>query len=134
MRIVRFSAMSSTSLGVTRGRGSVKPSSGTFDARENRAMKLKLKNLKEQVIVITGASSGIGLATARLAAEKGAIVVATAREETALSELTDELKKNGCRCAYVVADVAKEDDVRKIASVALQEFGRIDTWVNNAGV
>lgn len=65
--------------------------------RQNPAIKtkLKLKKLKDQVIVITGASSGIGLVTARMAAEKGAKVVAAARNEDALKELTDELKKKG---------------------------------------
>src|SRR6185295_10931057 len=66
---------------------------GTGDARLGRIMKAKLKKISEQVIVITGASSGIGLATAREAAEKGAMVVVAAREESALLELVDEMKK-----------------------------------------
>lgn len=63
--------------------------------QQNTKTKIKLKKLKDQVIVITGASSGIGLVTARMAAEKGAKVVAAARNEDALKELADELKEKG---------------------------------------
>ncbi|SDD35602.1 Short-chain dehydrogenase [Terribacillus halophilus] len=94
----------------------------------------KLKNLKDQVIVITGASSGIGLVTARMAAAKGAKVVLAARNEAALRELTDELREAGHEAVYVRADVGIEEDVVNIAKKALQEFGYFDTWVNNAGV
>lgn len=94
--------------------------------------KIKLKKLKDQVIVITGASSGIGLVTARMAAEKGAKVVAAARNEDALKELTDELKEKGHDAIWVKADVGKEEDVNRIAETAISTFGRFDTWVNNA--
>ncbi|WHY75098.1 SDR family oxidoreductase [Fictibacillus enclensis] len=97
-------------------------------------MAISLKKLKHQVVVITGASSGIGLATARMAASKGAKVVLAARNEAALQQLAEELRGKGCPAAYVVADVGKEEDVRKISDTALSEFGRFDTWVNNAGV
>ncbi|BEV39504.1 SDR family oxidoreductase [Bacillus stercoris] len=96
--------------------------------------KIKLKKLKDQVIVITGASSGIGLVTARMAAEKGAKVVAAARNEDALKELTDELKEKGHDAIWVKADVGKEEDVNRIAETAISTFGRFDTWVNNAAV
>lgn len=97
-------------------------------------MKPKLKKISEQVIVITGGSSGIGLATAREAATRGALVVVAAREESALLELVDEMRNADQRVVHVVADVSKEEDVRKIATTAIREFGRIDTWVNNAAV
>lgn len=97
-------------------------------------MKLPLKKLADQVIVITGASSGIGLVTARMAAAKGAKVVAAARNEEALKKLVDELKSKGQSAMYVVADVSKEEDVYRIAEKAIEEFGHFDTWVNNAGV
>lgn len=97
-------------------------------------MGLKLKDLKDQVIVITGASSGIGLATARMAADKGAKVVAAARNEEALKELVEELNNKGHEAIFVEADVGKEEDVQKIADAAIRKFGRFDTWVNNAAV
>lgn len=97
-------------------------------------MKVKLKKLKNQVIVITGASSGIGLVTARMAAEEGARLVLAARSEGALRELTDEIKSGGGKAIYVVADVSKQEDVRRIADRAREAFGGFDTWVNNAGV
>ena len=97
-------------------------------------MKIKLKKLKEQVIVITGASSGIGLVTARMAAKKGARLVLAARSEDALRQLTDELNNQGAQAVYVVADVSKQDDVKRIAQKAQERFGGFDTWVNNAGV
>ncbi|WP_412918749.1 SDR family oxidoreductase [Mesobacillus foraminis] len=96
--------------------------------------KISLKKLDQQVIVITGASSGIGLATARMAASKGAKVVAAARNEEALSQLVDELRGQGCQAVMVVADVSKQKDIEKISDTAKLEFGGFDTWVNNAGV
>lgn len=97
-------------------------------------MKIRLKKLADQVIVITGASSGIGLTTARLAAQRGARLVLVARNEDALRQLTFELSKKGCETIYVVADVGIEEDVRRVAQAAIQRFGGFDTWVNNAGV
>jgi short-subunit dehydrogenase len=97
-------------------------------------MAVKLKDLKDQVMVITGASSGIGLTTARKAAEKGASLVLAARNEDALKKLTDEINDSGGTAVYVVADVGSEGDVKKIAAEALNKFGGFDTWVNNAGV
>lgn len=94
----------------------------------------KLKKLNEQVMVITGASSGIGLTTARLAAQRGARLVLAARNETALRELTEEIQRDGGQAVYIVADVSRPEDVQRIAQRAQQEFGGFDTWVNNAGV
>ncbi len=95
---------------------------------------MKLKKLKNQVIVITGASSGIGLVTARLAAKGGAKLVLAARSEGPLRQLTEEITKAGGKAAYVVADVGVRDQVHEIARVAIERFGGFDTWVNNAGV
>lgn len=97
-------------------------------------MKFQLKKISDQVIVITGATSGIGLNTARKAAERGAKVVLVARNEDALRQLTFELTKRGTEAIPVVADVGIEEDVRKVAQAAIDRFGRFDTWVNNAGV
>jgi short-subunit dehydrogenase len=97
-------------------------------------MEVKLKKLSEQVMVITGASSGIGLVTARRAAERGARLVVAARSEGALRRLVEEIKGKGGEAVYVVADVGREEDVRRVAEKALECFGGFDTWVNNAGV
>lgn len=97
-------------------------------------MTISLKPLKEQVIVITGASSGIGLVTARMAAQQGAKLVLAARNEDALRQLVDEIRSKGGQAIYVVADVGQEEDVNRIADAAIAEFGDFDTWVNNAGV
>ena len=97
-------------------------------------MSLSLKPIHEQTIVISGATSGIGLVTARLAAEQGANVVLAARNADALTELEREIngKRRG-QAVAVVADVANEADVRNIAERAISRFGGFDTWVNNAG-
>lgn len=94
----------------------------------------KLKKLEEQTIVITGASSGIGLATARLAAERGARVVMTSRNEEDLQRACDEIRARGGRATFVVADVADPQAMDRVGEVAIREFGGFDTWVNNAGV
>ena len=97
-------------------------------------MKIKLKPINRQVLVITGATSGIGLTTARMAAKQGATLVLTARNGAALEQLTQELVLDEVPVATVVADVARPEDVARIAETAIAHFGRIDTWINNAGV
>jgi short-subunit dehydrogenase len=96
-------------------------------------MKLKLKPINEQIIVITGASSGIGLATARMAAKRGAKLMLAARSEEALRSLVSELESSGAKAAYVAADVSREEDISRIADTAIERFGGFDTWINNAG-
>lgn len=97
-------------------------------------MKLQLKKLSDQVVVITGATSGIGLTTARRAARRGARLMLAARNEDALKHITNELTRQGTDVAYVVADVGVEAEVRKVAEAAIERFGGFDTWVNNAGI
>jgi len=97
-------------------------------------MAFKQKPLAEQTIVITGATSGIGLVTSRMAAKRGARLMLVARNEKALKTLADELNKNGSEARYAVADVANESELKAAAANALAAFGGIDTWVNNAGV
>ncbi len=97
-------------------------------------MNVKLKPVAEQVVVITGASSGIGLVTARMASERGAKVVLAARNEGDLAEAVQAIRQNGGRAVLVVADVTDTGQVERIAEKALHEFGRIDTWVNNVAV
>jgi NAD(P)-dependent dehydrogenase (short-subunit alcohol dehydrogenase family) len=97
-------------------------------------MDVKLRPIAEQVMVITGASSGIGLVTARMAARQGAQVVLAARNRADLSAAVEQIRAAGGRAIHVVADVADPAQVEEIANTAVRELGRIDTWVNNAGV
>jgi short-subunit dehydrogenase len=94
---------------------------------------MKLKNISEQTIVITGATSGIGLTTARMAAEQGARLLLIARNEGALNELAAEINAKGGRAIVYAADVADENALRGAANKARSELGGFDTWVNNAG-
>ncbi|GGB25662.1 short-chain dehydrogenase [Sphingomonas metalli] len=93
-----------------------------------------LKPLADQVIVITGASSGIGLVTARAAARAGAKVLMVARSEATLQSLVGELESEGGIVAAKAADVGDAASVKAAADHAVARFGRIDTWVNCAGV
>ncbi|HEX2193875.1 MAG TPA: SDR family oxidoreductase, partial [Candidatus Limnocylindria bacterium] len=90
--------------------------------------------LRDQVVVITGASQGIGRQTAIAMAKQGASIVAAARNEEALNELARQVERLGGTPEPVVADVAEYDQVARLAQRALERFGRIDTWVNNAAV
>lgn len=92
------------------------------------------KPIEEQVVVITGASSGIGLATALAAAGAGAKLVLNARSDDTLREVAEEIRAIGGEAEVVVGDVADRDTVDRLAQTAVEKFGRIDTWVNNAGV
>jgi short-subunit dehydrogenase len=98
------------------------------------AAKIRLKPLDQQVILITGASSGIGLTTARMAARRGARLVLVARSEAPLRQLEEEINSAGGQALAVVADVGNEDDVRHAADAAVTRFGGIDTWINDAGI
>ncbi|QYE34413.1 SDR family NAD(P)-dependent oxidoreductase [Polymorphobacter sp. PAMC 29334] len=93
---------------------------------------VRLKPVSDQVIVVTGASSGIGLATCEAAAQAGAKVVMTARNREALADAQARLTASGAMVEIVVADIADPDATDRIAAAAIARFGRIDTWVNNA--
>lgn len=92
------------------------------------------KPLDQQVIVITGASSGIGLATARMAAARGARIVLAARNGEALAEIRAEIERQGGEALDVVTDVSDRAQVEALARAAIARYGRIDTWVNDAGL
>jgi short-subunit dehydrogenase len=97
-------------------------------------MKVMLKPLSEQTLIITGASSGIGMCTAKMAAKAGARVVLSARSDEALEQVVREIREAGGNAISVHADVAKEEELMQVARAAQQEFGGFDTWINNAGV
>ena len=98
------------------------------------ARKTRLKPLSEQVMVVTGATSGIGLATTREAVERGARVFMIARNEEALRTLAQELRAKGGAVDFAVADVGVERELVAAAERCLDVFGGWDTWVNGAGV
>ena len=97
-------------------------------------MAVSLKPLDEQVIVITGASSGIGLATALAAAEQGAKMVLTARSAHTLAEIAEDIVAAGGHAISIPADVADRPALERVAQAAVDRYGRIDTWVNDAGI
>jgi NADP-dependent 3-hydroxy acid dehydrogenase YdfG len=93
-----------------------------------------MENIKGKVVVITGASSGLGEATARLLSAEGASVVLGARRVERLKSLADELNAKGGKALAVATDVTDRQQVKKLADAAVQEFGRIDVMINNAGL
>jgi NADP-dependent 3-hydroxy acid dehydrogenase YdfG len=93
-----------------------------------------MSNIQDKVVIITGASSGIGESTAKELASKGAKVVLAARREDRLKKLQEEIQ-NGCgKAIYKVIDVTSYEQMEELAELALKEFGKIDVLVNNAGV
>lgn len=91
-------------------------------------------NIREKVIVITGASSGIGEATALLLAEKGAVVVLGARSQDKLADLASKIIALGGRASYAVTDVTSRHDVENLVDVANAVYGKVDVIINNAGI
>ncbi|GLY31462.1 SDR family oxidoreductase [Kineosporia sp. NBRC 101731] len=87
-----------------------------------------------KVIAITGASSGIGEATAELLAARGATVLLTARRADRLQALTDKIRSHGGRADWVTTDVTSWEDAQKLVRTAKERFGRLDVLVSNAGV
>ncbi|MEU9121700.1 SDR family oxidoreductase [Streptomyces sp. NPDC048506] len=90
--------------------------------------------LSGKVVLITGASSGIGAAAARLFCDEGASVVLAARREDRLDALVRELRDNGAEATYAVADVAVAEDAARAVDVAVRTYGRLDAAFNNAGI
>jgi len=93
-----------------------------------------MSNIQDKVVIITGASSGIGEATAKELASKGAKLVLAARREDRLKNLQEEIQNNGGQAIYKVTDVTSHEQMEKLAEYALKEFGKIDVLVNNAGL
>lgn len=93
-----------------------------------------MNNIENKVVVITGASSGLGEATALRLAQKGAILVLSARRKDRLDKLAAQIVANGGQALVVEADVTRQDDVQNIINKTLDAFGRVDVMVNNAGL
>jgi NADP-dependent 3-hydroxy acid dehydrogenase YdfG len=91
-------------------------------------------NIEGKVVVITGASSGLGEATARLLSAQGASVVLGARRIDRLRVLADELSRRGGKALAVPTDVIQCDQVQRLVDAAVQTCGRIDVMINNAGL
>lgn len=89
--------------------------------------------MKDKVVLITGASSGIGWATGEAFAARGAKVVLAARREKELAELAQRIQEQGGQASYVVTDVAKAEDVERAVAHTVEKFGGLDFAVNNAG-
>lgn len=104
------------------------------EGHQETSMHIPLKPLADQIIVVTGATSGHGLSTARKAAAKGARVMLAARDEGALRSICTDIQDQGGAADYVVVDVGSAEDVSRLASQTISRFGGIDTWINNAGV
>jgi NADP-dependent 3-hydroxy acid dehydrogenase YdfG len=90
--------------------------------------------IKGKVVVITGASSGLGEASARLLSAQGATVVLGARRSDRLQSLADELSGSGGKALAVATDVTHRNQVKKLVDTAAQKFGRVDVMINNAGI
>jgi NADP-dependent 3-hydroxy acid dehydrogenase YdfG len=91
-------------------------------------------SLHDKTIAITGASGGIGEATARLLARRGAAVVLAARRGERVDAIARDIREEGGRAATCVVDVTRAEDLRRLVSATVDEYGRIDVLVNNAGV
>lgn len=100
------------------------------EKKENESMK----KLDGKVVVVTGASSGAGRAIATVLAAEGARLLLAARREEALNEVSEECQLLGAETTIAIADVKEMLDVHRLAKNAIKCFGRIDVWVNNAGV
>jgi NAD(P)-dependent dehydrogenase (short-subunit alcohol dehydrogenase family) len=95
---------------------------------------MQLKPVEEQVVALVGASSGIGRETALRFAERGARVVVSARSEPGLHSLVEEISSAGGEATALVADVSDFEQVKAVADTAVEEYGRLDTWVHLAAV
>jgi NADP-dependent 3-hydroxy acid dehydrogenase YdfG len=91
-------------------------------------------NIKDKVVVITGASSGMGEAAAKHLSALGATVVLGARRADRIEKLADEITRNGGKALAVAADVTQLDQVKKLVDSAVEQFGRVDVIINNAGI
>ncbi|MFC3291072.1 SDR family oxidoreductase, partial [Modicisalibacter luteus] len=93
-----------------------------------------MSGIKDKVVIITGASSGLGEATAHRLAQAGAKLVLAARREDRLKKQVDAIEQQGGTATYRVTDVTDKDQVQALAKMAKDTYGRIDVLINNAGL
>lgn len=91
-------------------------------------------NVKGKVVIITGASSGIGASTAKILAENGAKVVLAARRSERLEKLIQHIEKKGGIAVFKVTNVTIRNEMEELAKYAIEQFGKIDVLINNAGL
>ncbi|MYV42741.1 SDR family NAD(P)-dependent oxidoreductase [Streptomyces sp. SID1328] len=91
-------------------------------------------SLHDKIVAITGASGGIGEATARLLARRGAAVVLAARRSERIDAIAQDIQEEGGRAATCVVDVTKAEDLQRLVSRTIDRYGRLDVLVNNAGI
>lgn len=103
-------------------------------AKPAKGIKIMSNNIQGKIVVITGASSGLGEATARLLSAQGATVVLGARRVDRLQSLADELNGGGGKALAITTDVTDYDQVKKLVDAAVQTYGRVDVIINNAGL
>ena len=94
-----------------------------------------MKNIfRNKVVIITGASTGIGAATAREFAAHGSKVMLAARSEEKLSAIVQEITELKQEASFVVTDVSREDDCKKLVEKTIEKYGTVDILINNAGI
>ncbi|HPZ08186.1 MAG TPA: SDR family oxidoreductase [Candidatus Eremiobacteraeota bacterium] len=91
-------------------------------------------NIKGKVVIITGASSGIGKSTARLFSSEGATVIAISRDKSKLDKVKEEFQKDGLKLEVFSCDISKEDEVKALIESVIETSGKIDILINNAGL
>ena len=102
-------------------------------AKENEKKENKMK-LENKVIIITGSTRGIGRAIAESCGKQGGKIVICSRREEAVNETVDTLKKKGINISGITADVSKGTDLEKLLQHSIDQWGKVDVWVNNAGL
>jgi NAD(P)-dependent dehydrogenase (short-subunit alcohol dehydrogenase family) len=115
------------------GRQPFTPQVSSVDSSRESFMRGRFKPLEGQVIVVTGAGSGLGLEVARRAAKAGASVVLAGGDEQSLRQACDEIGKAGGRCHPLVGDPATAEGCDRVARTAVARFGRLDSWIEATG-